>query len=217
MLQLEKLNKQRKGKANIRLLILLGLLVLVGAAFLYDKYALMPDATEKINKVINDVTLSLNDGNRKQVEEIVGIQPSNKFQHGKLEVVQYRFPRGLPFYPRPILDVAYDGNAIAHVKGHEITAEWLDQNKPTMMIGDLDRDNRDETKVVGVGGGGRRSAAGGSSDQSQQDDKGSGDKQSDDDKDSNDIGESVEGNADKASEGDADEDSSSDGDGEGSK
>lgn len=158
MFQKNRITGGRQGKANVRLLILLGLLVLVGAAFLYDKYSLMPAATDKINTVLNEVTLSLNDGNRKAVEEIVGMKPSNTFKHGNLEVVQYRFPRGLPFYPRPILDVAYDGNAIAFVKPHELTPEWLDQNKPTIMVGDLDRDNRDESKIVGLGGGGGSTA-----------------------------------------------------------
>ena len=208
MLRNKKL-RSRLGKANVRLLILLGLLVLVGAAFLYDKYSLMPAAEEKINKVLNDVTLSLNDGNRKEVEEIVGIQPSNTYQHGKLEVVQYRFPRGLPFYPRPILDIAYDGNAIAHVEPNEITPEWLDQNKPNMKIGDLNRDSRDETRIVGVGGGGgRSSAAGGASDKP--DEQGSGDKQSDKDDASSEEG--SDAGADESS-GDSSE---SDGNGDGS-
>ena len=150
----QSLNRNRDGKLNIRLLVLLGLLLLVGAAFLYDKYSLVPSNNEKITKVMQEVTLSLNDGNRKAVEEIVGINPSNIYQHGSLEVVQYRFPRGLPFYPGQVLDVAYNGDAIAIVKNTELTPELLDQLKPASTLGKLDRDNRDETILSGVGGGG---------------------------------------------------------------
>ena len=185
MFQKNKIMHERSGKANVRLLILLGLLALVAAAFLYDKYSLMPAAETKINKVLNDVTMSLNDGNRQQVEEIVGIEPSNTFKHGNLEVVQYRFPRGLPFYPKPELDIAYDGNAIAFVKPHEITTEWLDANRPTNMVGDLDRDNRDESKIVGLGGG-RSGSSAKTEDDEDKSDESAGDDGSDDETSSDD-------------------------------
>ena len=121
-----EMQHQRFGKANLRLIILLGLFILVGSAFLYDKFVLLPSAHEKTRKVVEDVTLSLNVDNRKDVEQIVGISAAKEFKHNDLDVVQYRFPRGLPFYPKPMLDVAYRGGAIVHVRTSELTPEILD-------------------------------------------------------------------------------------------
>ena len=144
----------RTGKMNIRLVVLLLVLLVVGAAFLYDKYVLLPSAQEKIEMVANDVTMSLNDGNRKQVEDIVGIAPAAEFKHKGLDVVQYRFSRGLPFYPRPILDIAYRDGAIVRVKTTELTPEILDGLANVDDVRPLDREGRESVQLIGLGGGG---------------------------------------------------------------
>lgn len=143
---------RRTGKVNIRLLVLLILLFGVGAAFLYDKYFLLPGAQSKIEKVANEVTLSLNDGNRKQVEEIVGMLPSNEFKHRGMDVVQYRFARGLPFYPRPILDVAFKKGAIVRVSTSELTPEVLNTLEPVNKVLEGHKDDRESVYAIGSGG-----------------------------------------------------------------
>ena len=117
---------RKKKTALIRQCILVVVLVLMIAAFLYDKYVLLPSANEKINKVMNEVSLKISDKNREQVNEIVQIEPANTFEHNGIEIAQYRFPRALPFLKRPPLDVGYKGDAIAVLRQEPITKEYLD-------------------------------------------------------------------------------------------
>lgn len=124
-----------RSKSNLRQLILVGILLVVLGAFLYDKYVLMPSAEEKINRIIDEVATALNEQNREQVREIAGVNPAKTFEHRGYSIDQYRFPRGLPFYPRPVLDIAFDpDNAIAFLSQTPMTPEYVESKMPKMKI-----------------------------------------------------------------------------------
>jgi hypothetical protein len=129
------MSKTLKRAGNIRQWVLVGILLLVLAAFVYDKYILFPEAEEKINKFTEQVTLTLNEKNREQVHELFGFKPASTFTYRGLEVEQYRFRRGLPFIPRPVLDIAYQGNTIAFYRITDpIDNAYIDQQMPATKI-----------------------------------------------------------------------------------
>ncbi|MEM9409793.1 MAG: hypothetical protein AAGA30_01690 [Planctomycetota bacterium] len=119
---------------SIRQFVLVGILIVVLAAFLYDKYVLIPSADKKINQIATEVSMKLSPENRKQVHEIVGISPASKFEHNGVEVEQYRFPRGLPFFPRPVLDIAYDGDTMIFFRQEPMDEAYIDAQKPKTKI-----------------------------------------------------------------------------------
>ena len=127
-----------KKSSNIRQIVLVLILVVVLAAFLYDKYVLIPSATAKINEVVSTVSLKLSEENRQQIHDVVGIKPSNTFTYKGYEVEQYRFPRGLPGFPRPILDVAYQGNTMAFFRQTPIDNAYIDSQRP--IFTDVNKD-----------------------------------------------------------------------------
>lgn len=108
------------GKTNYRQWVLIGILIVVGAAFLYDKYVLLPSATEKIEKITTGTQ------DQAQVHEIAGMKPVKVFEYKGFEIEQYEFSRGLPFYPKPILDVAYKSEKIAFFSREHMDEKFID-------------------------------------------------------------------------------------------
>lgn len=150
-----KADKSTKTSSSrgLRQWILIGLLLLVLAAFLYDKYVLMPSAQAKIDQIENEVTRKISDQNRTQVHDIVGRQPTSTFTYDGIEVEQYRFPRGLPFYPRPVLDIAYRGDAIAFYRITDpIDKSYIDSQNPKTEIDTSLREDTGEPQIMGAGG-----------------------------------------------------------------
>ncbi len=143
-------NKQeKKSSFGVRQFILFGVLLLVLTAFLVDKYHLMPSAQKKIELMENEITKELNDENRNMVHERIG-KPNSTFTYKGLEIEQYRFARGLPFYRKPVLDIAYKGGAIAFYSLEPITNEYVDSKLSTTKVSDLKEGERD-IEIIGVG------------------------------------------------------------------
>ncbi len=148
----EEVNNQQsnKKKANYRQWILIAVLVFVGAAFLYDKYVLLPSATEKINEITNNITASLSADNKQQVHDLIGMKPSEVVDYKGLEIERYKFPRGLPFYPKPILDIAYKDGAISFFSREHMTEEYID-SKNLVTISEEERSRNVTMRPVGLG------------------------------------------------------------------
>ena len=109
------MSKENKSQ-KVRQIIMVAVLLLVLGGFLLDKYVLWPSHMEKIDKVVNEVTLKLSSENRQQVHDIIGFAPNSTFTHAGIEVEQYRFARGIPGFKRPILDIAFEGDTIAYFR-----------------------------------------------------------------------------------------------------
>ncbi len=106
-------NVQVGRKSNVRQLVLLGIFLVVLGAFLVDRFYLMPSAEKKITQAVEDVCRSTHEGNQQQIHELFGFKPSRVYDFQGYQVEQYRFPRGLPFYHRPVFDIAFKDGAIA--------------------------------------------------------------------------------------------------------
>jgi len=126
-------SKKTAGKTNYRQWILIGILVFVGAAFLYDHFVLMPSATEKINKITDSSQ------NQSDVHEIAGMKPMEVYEYKGFEIERYEFPRGLPFYPKPILDVAYKSEKIAFFSREHMDEAFID-SRTSVSISTEERD-----------------------------------------------------------------------------
>ena len=140
----------KKSSFGVRQMVLFGVLLLVLTAFLIDKYYLMPAAQSKIAMIENELTISLTDENRNQVHERIGM-PNSTFSYKGLDIERYRFPRGLPFYKKPVLDIAYKGGAIAFYALEPITNDYIDSKLDTTKISELKEGERD-LKVMAAGG-----------------------------------------------------------------
>lgn len=149
--------KKSKKSQNIRQLVLVAILFIVLAAFLYDKYVLEPSSMKKIDEIVNKVTLKLSEENRQQVHDILGFGPSNTFTYKGYEVEQYRFPRGLPGFPGRVLDVAYQGNTMAFYRQNDpMDNAFIDSKTAgnTAVDSSLKEDPGEPTRL-NFGGGGR--------------------------------------------------------------
>ena len=104
---------QAPRKRNLRQLILFGILLVVLGGYLYDRFYLFPDAEKKIQQAVEDIAGKTHPGNQQEIHELVGFKPSKTYQYQGYEIEQYRFPRGLPLYPRPVLDIAFKDGTIA--------------------------------------------------------------------------------------------------------
>lgn len=140
---------KKKSTFGVRQFVLYGVLLLVLTAFLVDKYHLMPSAQAKIKLMENELTKELNDENRNLVHEKIGI-PNSTFTYKGLEVEQYRFARGLPFYQKPVLDIAYKGGAIAFYSLEPMTNDYINSKISTTKILDSKEGERN-IKIIGVG------------------------------------------------------------------
>ncbi len=123
-----------KSGANIRLIVLVVILLIVGSGYLYDQYVLMPSVEERITKVTTEVTMSLTPENQKQVHDIVQMDPTEVTEYKGYEIEKYRFPRGLPFFEGRSLDIAYKGGAIAFFTLEPMTEEYIDSKMPDVSI-----------------------------------------------------------------------------------
>ena len=93
----------------VRLGVLLLLLVLIGGAFVYDRFVLVPAGEETVKRVA-DVCLQKN-ATRDQVQAAAGIAPTSTETLGIYEVENYSFGRILPNLPGYTISVIYqDGN-----------------------------------------------------------------------------------------------------------
>ena len=120
---------------TIRQIVLVAVMLLFLGGFLLDKFVLWPSHMEKIDEIVNKVTLKLSDENRQQVRDIVGRGPNSTFTYKGIEVEQYRFARGIPGFKRPILDIAFDGDTIAFFRQDKpIDEAYIDNQRGTAKI-----------------------------------------------------------------------------------
>ena len=152
------MNEKKSNKSQtIRQVVLVGVLFIVLAAFLYDKYVLEPSSLKKIDEIVNKVSLKLSEENRQQIHDILGFKPSNTFEYKGYEVEQYRFPRGLPGFPGRVLDIAYQGDTMAFFRQEEpMDNAFIDSKRAAVTIVDssLKEDPGKPTRL-NFGGGGR--------------------------------------------------------------
>jgi hypothetical protein len=163
---------------TIRQIILVAILLLCLGGFLLDRFYLMPSHEKKINEIVNTVTLKLTPENRKQVEEIAG-KPNSTFTHKGLEVCQYRFPRGIPGFKRPMLDIAYAGDTIAFFRQDApIDEDYINKQNVEAVVDPTKSAQPGEGEIIGSSG---RRITGGSSPPKDTDDSDDEDSDSGDD------------------------------------
>lgn len=105
--------KYGKGFA-FRMTILLGLLVLVGAGFYYDRFVLAPQTERKINDAFSLMT---KDGevSKKEVAEKLGFAASNVENRDGYEIETYEFKRALPLIKGDYLSVIYENDSLVNI------------------------------------------------------------------------------------------------------
>ena len=148
------MNEKSKNKAQtIRQIVLVAILFIVLAAFLYDKYVLIPGAQEKINEITNKVSLKLSNENRQQIHDIIGFKPTDTFEHNGYEIEQYRFPRGLPGFHRPILDIGFKGDTMAFFRQEPIDNAFIELQGGIAEIDHSRMEDPGTPAFMGAGGG----------------------------------------------------------------
>ena len=139
---------KKEKKSNLRVFILLGLLLVVGACFLYDKYVLLPSAEASFEQFVEKVADRMSPSNKEDTHEILGFGPFDSFEYKGLTVERYDFPRGLPFYPGAKLDVAFKDGALFCFRQDRITEQFLDERLPHAKVTEGER-GRLEASAVG--------------------------------------------------------------------
>ena len=74
------------------------------------------------------------------------------FEHNGIQVEQYRFPRGLPFFPKPVLDVAYDGDTLAFFRQEPIDNAYIDSQRPVTKINEELTEDPGQPQAMTLGG-----------------------------------------------------------------
>lgn len=176
----------------IRMTILLILLAVVAFGFYYDRFVLVPQSEQTVEKAYGLLNKTTDDGGsipKDMVQKELGFPPSETRMEGDYEVETYKFRRFLPFAPARYIEVVYVEGGLVQI----VDSEPFDVSKVKEegQISFVPPDQRPETQLS-VGGGGPP--------QGQADDDDDGDDEAADDDDSGDNDEA------------ADDDDSDDGD-----
>ncbi len=138
----------------IRMTILLILLAIVAFGFYYDRFVLVPQSEQTVEKAYGLLNKTTDDGGsipKDMVQKELGFPPSETRMEGEYEVETYKFRRFLPFAPARYIEVVYVEGGLLQIVDSEPFDVSMAKDEGEIKF--LPPDQRPETQLS-VGGGG---------------------------------------------------------------